>query len=227
MKKVDVKLVKFVWIRLRPLMMLLFVVTLVVALGVIWTLKKRQAVMDEIKILAPTINISGQNINTAAIFKVNENTSLLTGFLPDRFNVFRTLNLIERIGDQTGFNVDSFILSFQNLDVKDKLQTKQLQIAGSGTPQAFLAFLKEYKYITGQIITIDNVNLIGTNNLITNLSLNIYAYDPNIDLNENVRSNLDSIDDKILEKIRENVDVGDSEAISDDYESKEDPFKEF
>jgi hypothetical protein len=222
--QIDFKLIKFVFKKLRGLIVASVFVASIVIIFIIWSLEKRQKLVVELKNLTTQEAEALRHIDTSALPILEKNAGNIEAYLPDNFDLFATLNLIERISERTNFKVDSFTLSFP-ASVPTALEKKQLQISGSGTLAQFMAFLKEYKLITGQIVSIDSVNLSGKNKVLTSLNINIYAYKPdgiaaNID-----NLQLDDIDKQVLDKISRYSDAPDEQAeVKADYEINGNPF---
>jgi hypothetical protein len=226
MKKLDTRLVKFIWKKLNKILIIAVFAILPTIFGLIWITKQKIEVSNEVKELENKIVSEVKISDTGLVYRMAEKSKYLKEFLPDEFEIFETLTLIEKISKRTNFKVESF--SLERFDTSpDLLQTRKLNISGSGSVDSFMAFLKEYKYITGQIVSIDSVNLVGNLDVISDLSLNVFAYKPSIgDGMNNDTSSISQTDSKLLDIIEENTELKTSVNLDDRFNNKVNPFED-
>lgn len=225
--KADIQLSKFIWKKYRNLILLSVLVLIVIAIFSFLAFKRRMVLNRELQQLQAKLNEQRirLDVNSAVAERLIENSQSLGIFLPDEFDLYNLLDLIDSIGEKTKFKIEGYSI-LQQETPSGILVKKGIAIKGSGTFDQFLDFLKEYKYITGQFISISSVSLTGKDRVFTQLVIDLFAYRPNVDLqNIPVIQTLDSADNKLLEIIAKHVVKKKIEEISDDYESKSNPFK--
>lgn len=149
---------------------------------------------------------------------------LLDSFLPDKFELLRVLNVLETISSKTKFKIESFSISPPQ-EIPGQRVEKRIDIKGSGTFNEFLNFIKEYKYISGQILSVDSLNLTGRDEIVSNLSITLYAYEPKIDFAALEPGGIDTLDEKLINLIEQNVEIVKEIEIKDDYKNKTNPFE--
>lgn len=109
--------------------------------------------------------------------------SKISSFLPNVSELFNTLSIIENISKRTGFKIESYTLNSQT-EVEGVEQKQNILIKGAGSQDQFMNFLKEYKFITGQAVTIDTLNLSSKDKVVSSLSLNFFSYKPKVNLQD-------------------------------------------
>lgn len=168
---------------------------------------------------------SSYAVSTNLIKELESKTNLLSTFMPNDFDLLVMLSTVEEIGKRTNFKIQSVSLVSEPL-LPGKIKGKSISITGSGSFQSFLDFLKNYKSISGQIISMDSVSLSGKDKVISNLGITMYAYNPVVDSKSFPdMSNLDKKDRDVLKVVTEYVRLGNSGVVDDKYSSKKNPFE--
>lgn len=165
------------------------------------------------------------SVSTNLVKELKDKVTLLNVFLPNDFDLLLMLNTIEEIGNRTNFKIRSVSLGSEKTH-EGILAQKNIVIIATGTFESFLNFLKEYKAVTGQIISMASVSLSGKEQVLSNLSITMYAYKPKIDLNAFPDlKNLDKNDRAVLDVVTKYVKVVPDTKIDDSYQPKTDPFQ--
>lgn len=220
---VNSRLVKFIYRKFKNILFIILIVVVVYCLSLLWIIKKIHNLKNEVQLANTRVANKNITVNPNTVELINDNVVKLKQFLPDELNVLQTIQLIEQIGSKTKFKIEQYSIKYSETGV-GSLVMKPLELAGSGTMEQFLSFIKQYKYITGQILSVDTVSIVGRERVLSNLSVNVYVYTPSIDLASEVRA-LDEVDQAILEKIRMYVTSKKTFELEDDYTSAENPFK--
>ncbi len=225
--KADVQLYKFIWRKYRGLILLSMLVLILIVVFSFLTLQRRKTLTAELQQLQAQLNEQKLRleINSSAADKLIENNESLRRFLPDEFDLYNLLDIIDAIGEKTKFKIEGYSILQQD-NPSGILVKKGIAIKGSGTFEQFLGFLKEYKYITGQMISISSVSLTGKDRVFTQLAIDIFAYKPNVNLqNIPVIQGLDATDNRLLEIIALHTAEEQKKMVTDDYENKSNPFR--
>ncbi|OGK66299.1 hypothetical protein A2313_03685 [Candidatus Roizmanbacteria bacterium RIFOXYB2_FULL_41_10] len=223
MSKPKSELIKLIIKKLRYYFLALIVFIILMILATLWLINKINQTKIEIEKLQSLSLVNLDQVDHEAVLELSANASKLGTFLPDEFNYYQVIGLIDQISKKTRFSIQSYDLKYHEIQ-PDSLELQSLNLVGTGTLEQFMAFLKEYKSITGKLLTIDSVNLSGEKRVLTNLEVNIYAYKPNIELqNEPIRP-LDKTDQLILEQIKRYYTPIESTEVGEDYENKGNPF---
>jgi hypothetical protein len=224
MKKVNLKVLKFTLRRVRRYLLLFGVFLLLVSLGIFWLYQKNSETLKQIEVLKAKALPTTATVDIETVRELKDKAPLFASYLPDEFNLYQVIGLIEQIGRKTNFKIQSYSLQYKET-VSDSLASQTLTLEGSGTLDEFMAFLKEYKFITGRLLTIDSVNLSGSKRLLTSLNVNIYAYKPNIVLEGQTIPVLSTLDRTLIQKVvRYSAPISENIPESN-YSNKKNPFE--
>lgn len=223
MKKLDSRILKLTLKRLRYYFAVFLVFVLLLILATVWLLGKIKESETEINRLKKLSLVNLEEVDHDTVMQLTKDATRLGAFLPDEFDLYQVNALTDQIAKKTKFSIQSY--SLKAVDVpEDKLYVQPLNLVGSGTLEQLMAFIEEYKFITGRVITIDSVNLSGDRRVLSNLALNIYAYKPVIAVqNEPIRK-LDEVDQYILKQIQKYYEAPKKEILDSEYSTKENPF---
>jgi len=224
MTKHKTQLLSFLFKKLKNIIILSGFILIVFIVGIVWITNKANSLDQQISELEQKNTTTNTSVDPNSLSLFDDKSEIIANFMPDSFNVWQMVKLIDVLEERTKFTIGSYNLR-EETDELDVLQKQSLQLDGSGTLTEFFAFLKEYKYITGQIITIDSVNLVGNEEVFTKLSVNTYAYNPDIDLTVDGVEALEKQDRKILDKLKKFNYQRKKLVIEDDYEAAENPFE--
>lgn len=220
-------LLKFLWRRnkymvLGGIFFFGFIVFLISA-----TLSKYTGMETDYRELTIKLGKYERDTNAARAINLNfyENSDVLKRFLPDDFDLYTIINVIDNITSRTKFTVESYGLSTQ--ETAEGVQAdKKIVLIGSGTFQQFLDFIRQYKFITGQAISIGSVSLNGKSSVISSLTLTLFAFKPKINLATiEVVTPMDKIDRELLSLVKKYTTIPRTLVISPKYESKSNPFE--
>jgi len=200
MKKIDLKILRFSLRRISRYLLIFGVFLLFVSLGIFWLYQKNLETLKQIEVIKAKALPTTATVDAETVRELKDKATLFAAFLPDEFNLYQVIGLIEQIGRKTNFKIQSYSLQYKET-VSDSLASQTLTLEGSGSLEEFMAFLKEYKFITGRLLTIDSVNLSGSKRLLTSLNVNIYAYKPSIVLEGQTIPVLSSLDRTLIQKI--------------------------
>jgi len=224
MKKVNLKIFKFTIRRVERYIWIFMIFLILIGLGIAWLVQKNNSTNKQIQILKQKALPTTATVDADTVRELKDKANLFATYLPDEFNLYQVINLIEQIGRKTNFKIQSYSLQYTET-TSDNLATQTLSLQGSGSLDEFMAFLKEYKFITGKLLTIDTVNLSGSKRLLTNLAVNIYAYKPNITLEGQSIPPLTELDRTLIQKVtRYSVPMVESKTDAN-YSNKENPFE--
>lgn len=223
MKKLNYRLVKLTLLRLRYFLSAFFLFVFIVLGATFWLFGKIRQTETEITKLKSLSLVNLDAINHESVMQLSQDAPLLASFLPDKFELFQVSALTDAIAQKTNFSIQSY--SLKALDIPtDKLTPQSLNLVGVGTQEQLLAFIQQYKFITGKLVTIDSVNLSGNQRVLSNLAVNVYAYKPTISVrNESIRK-LDSTDKYILQQIRKYHLTQKKAELDSGYPPKDNPF---
>ena len=223
-KQPSKKILKLIFRKVKTYLLVFVVFLFLIILAIFFILKKTNETKLQVEKLKQLSVVNVETIDSEAMAVLSDSANELASFLPDEFNLYQVIALIEQIAVKTRFNIQSYALSY--VEVKpDTLQQQSLALTGSGTYDQFMAFLKEYKFVTGKALTIDTVNLSGSKRILSNLKVNIYAYKPNITVDNQAIVALDKTDKLITEKINKYYTVLKTSPDNIDYSSKKNPFE--
>lgn len=223
MKKPDYRILKLTLRRLQYYFIVFGVFIFLLILATIWLFGKISESKAEIAKLKELSLVNLEEVNHESVLQLTTDATKLANFLPDEFDMYQVIALTDQIAKKTRFTIQSY--SLQSVEVSEgKIQSQALNLVGTGTIEQLMAFVEEYKFITGKIVTIDSLNLTGDKRILSNLAVNIYAYKPVISLeNEPIRV-LDETDKYILSQVRKYYMAKQSIILDTDYENKENPF---
>ena len=200
-KQLSKKILNLIFRKVKSYLLVFVVFLFLIILAIFFILKKTNETKVQVEKLKQLSVVNVETIDSEAMAILSSSANELASFLPDEFNLYQVIALIEQIAVKTRFNIQSYALSY--VEVKpDTLQQQSLALTGSGTYDQFMAFLKEYKFVTGKALTIDSVNLSGSKRILSDLKVNIYAYKPNITVDNQAIVALDKTDKLITEKIK-------------------------
>ena len=155
--------------------------------------------------------------------QIKEYNKLLASLIPETEDFFSIIYAIEELSKVSRFSITDY-----TIDVgKTTRERITLSVEGKGDTDAFLAFLQEYQYSGGRLITIDKIQYGGLNVGSTRIALNFYS--KRFAFNETVQVPQLSIEEIAkLEEIRQKVKFQFSssgyQSISTEYEKKKNPF---
>lgn len=223
MKKPDYCILKLTLKRLRYYFVVFFVFLVLLTLATVWLLGKINESKTEINRFKRLSLVNLEEVDHETVMQLTKDANRLGTFLPDELDLYQVNALTDQIAKKTKFSIQSFSLKAVDIP-ENKLYVQPLNLVGSGTLEQLMAFIEEYKFITGRIITIDSVNLSGDRRVLSNLAVNIYAYKPVIEVkNEPIRK-LDEIDQYILKQIQKYYETPKKEILDTEYSTKQNPF---
>jgi len=223
MKKPDYRILKLTLKRLRYYFVVFFVFLVLLTLATVWLLGKINESKTEINRFKRLSLVNLEEVDHETVMQLTKDANRLGTFLPDELDLYQVNALTDQIAKKTKFSIQSFSLKAVDIP-ENKLYVQPLNLVGSGTLEQLMAFIEEYKFITGRIITIDSVNLSGDRRVLSNLAVNIYAYKPVIEVkNEPIRK-LDEIDQYILKQIQKYYETPKKEILDTEYSTKQNPF---
>ncbi|MEK9179031.1 MAG: hypothetical protein AAB893_01025, partial [Patescibacteria group bacterium] len=140
-------LVTFLWNRNRTMIIGGVLLTVFIVFLISTALRQQGSLQTDTQELA--IRITKYEQDSKAASAVNSDflasSDILKRFLPDDFDIYTIINVIENITSRTKFTVESYSLSTQ--ETKEGIQSdKKVVLTGSGTYQQFLDFIRQYKY---------------------------------------------------------------------------------
>jgi hypothetical protein len=158
--------------------------------------------------------------------KLIEGSTKINAFLPDKFELFRIINNLEAISQRTKYGIFAYRLTVPDSDSTTALKTIHLALQGRGSKSQFLEFLKNYQFVTGQMLTIQTVSLSAKSNVESTLSIELYSYNPKIVL-DNLPNivQIDEKDKKYLEAISRYTKEDALEKLKMEYQTKDNPFQ--
>jgi len=224
MKKINSKILRFTFRRLKNYLLLFVGFLFFATLGIVWIYQKNVLTTKQIAELQAKALPTTESADEDTVRELKDKANLMANYLPDSFNLYQVIGLIEQIGRKTNFKIQSYSLHYSE-PLSNSLVSQALSLQGSGTLEEFMAFLKEYKFITGKLLTIDSVNLSGAKRLLSNLNVTIYAYKPEIVLEGQSIPALSNLDRELLQKIvRYSAPTTQTNSDSN-YQNKENPFE--
>ena len=223
MKKLDYRILKLTLKRLRYYFVVFFVFLVLLTLATVWLLGKINESKTEINRFKRLSLVNLEEVDHETVMQLTKDANRLGTFLPDELDLYQVNALTDQIAKKTKFSIQSFSLKAVDIP-ENKLYVQPLNLVGSGTLEQLMAFIEEYKFITGRIITIDSVNLSGDRRVLSNLAVNIYVYKPVIAVkNESIRK-LDEVDQYILKQIQKYYEMPKKEVLDTEYSTKQNPF---
>lgn len=224
MKRPNFKIVKLVVRKLRSYFIVFFSFIFILTIATFWIVSKIKETQAEVVKLQALSLVDLDAVDHETVLLLSKEASKLSFFLPDEFDLYQVIALINQIAQKTKFTIQSYNLQYEPV-VPNTMQQQSLNLTGSGTIEQFMAFIEEYKFITGKLLTIDSINLSGSRRVLSNLLVNIYAFKPDISLqNEPIRP-LDETDKLILKKINQYYTFRKELKEEEDYQNKENPFQ--
>ncbi len=156
--------------------------------------------------------------------QIKEYNKLLASLVPETEDFFSIIYAIEEVSKSSQFNITDY-----TIDVgKSNAERLTLSVEGKGDTNSFLAFLKDYQFAGGRLITIDKIQYGGLTVGNTRIALNFYS--KRFAFNETVQVPQLSIEEIAkLEAIRQKVKLQFSstgyQSVSTEYELKKNPFE--
>lgn len=80
--------------------------------------------------------------------------SLSADLIPEQEDYFDLIDALERLSEKTGFELYNYSIDLSKT-TEEKLS---ISVAGRGDNDSFFRFLKNYKYSSGRLITIESIN---------------------------------------------------------------------
>jgi len=149
---------------------------------------------------------------------LDELNKVLNRLIPFEEDYFSIIIALEKISQKTGFIITSYSMNLQ----KSNPQKLSLTVSGIGDRQSFLEFIKNYRFIGGRLITVDNIKFSETASDKTEIALNFY--------NQDKKKNLPSLflltqkDKEQLKEILSKTEIVMQEEKDTQYETKTNPF---
>jgi len=151
MSKPKSELIKLIIKKLRYYFLALIVFIILMILATLWLINKINQTKIEIEKLQSLSLVNLDQVDHEAVLELSANASKLGTFLPDEFNYYQVIGLIDQISKKTRFSIQSYDLKYHEIQ-PDSLELQSLNLVGTGTLEQFMAFLKEYKSITGKLL---------------------------------------------------------------------------
>ncbi len=145
----------------------------------------------------------------------------LNTLLPQSEDYFSIFYALDAISQQTNFLINGLTISFDSGSPEELT----VDVETLGTSETFVAFLEDYIYKSGRLITMDSIEYDPT---LPSTSLSLHFYSKKIEVSE--VKNTPTIDNKRFELIRQiNADLTDLFPLSDgvpttEYSPKKNPF---
>ncbi len=99
----------------------------------------------------------------------------MSRLIPSEEDYFSIIFALEEISQKTGFIISDYTINVSNDTDKKKKDRISLNVKGSGRQDDFLAFLKQYNFAGGRLVTIEHVDFNNSSNTETQLVLNFYT----------------------------------------------------
>ncbi len=165
-----------------------------------------------------TILKNNKNLVSEQIDGYNQ---LLAQLIPDTEDFFTITYAIEKISQQSGFIVTGYTINIS----ETSREKYSLIVEGQGNPNALLAFLKDYQFSGGRLVTNEKVEFSTEDTEKIKLSLNFYSKP----INKTVTSTtqITPIDLQLMEKVKAKTMVvfkAPDTGASEDYKTKTNPF---
>lgn len=173
------------------------------------------------------IKRKSQMVNQNTITTVANSSREINEFMPSELDLYSTLVFVDNIAKKANLRVGTIVLE-KKPSSKGAVEKKDVNLLGDISFEEFLKFLEKYKYITGRLLVVKNVNITTLRNDTISVGAEIYSYEPvvNLDnltineLNEKERAMLN----KILDVNKNPISSAEGE-VNDVYESKDNPFR--
>ena len=227
---VDYKALKRIAIRLRYYFM--FMGVFLLSSGIIafqlfgaYTKTSQDIVLKQNQL--NDIKRKSQMVNQNTINRVADSSREINAFMPSELDLYSTLVFVDNIAKKANLRVGTIVLEKKQSD-KGAIEKKDVNILGDISFEEFLTFLEKYKYITGRLLVVKNVNITTLRNDTISVGAEIYSYEPVVNLDNLTINELTEKERAMLNKI---VDVNKNQIsstegqVNDLYESKENPFR--
>lgn len=170
---------------------------------------------NETKFITYKNEIVSQGIN------VDEMNKSLSALVPETEDFFSIVATLEKLSASTNFIITSYSLNLKE-STKDKLS---ITINGQGNADTFLAFLKEYNFGGGRLMTVDTIRFSSRTFSGVELQANFYNQKTKAQV-EAALQPLSAADKQLIKQIYDKIsmNVKQEEVDSQDYSVKSNPF---
>lgn len=147
---------------------------------------------------------------------------LMSALVPETEDYFSIILALENLSQKSGFIIQAYTLNISQ-STKEKLS---ITIEGTGDQTAFLAFLKDYTYSGGRLITVDKIDYLSQGFFQIKLAVNFYSgkgtpVSPSA-------INITDADRELLTNIQKKVSIdilpADNVVENTNYDTKTNPF---
>ncbi|MBI4009080.1 hypothetical protein HY357_02510 [Candidatus Roizmanbacteria bacterium] len=142
--------------------------------------------------------------------------TLLTQLVPNQEDFFSIIVAFEKLSAQTNFVITAYTINLANSEGK-----LSITIEGTGDPDSFLSFLKEYNLGGGRLITIDKLEFAQESFTGSKISINVYSGKAT---GAEVLTALTEEDRKLIAKVLDKVQVEIKSEEIVEYPTKQNPF---
>ncbi len=148
---------------------------------------------------------------------------LLASLIPETEDFFSIIYAIEEISNATQFMITEYAIDIG----RAPKETIILTASGKGNSEAFLEFLKQYKFVGGRLVTIDQIQYGGINSGDTKITLNFYnkrfAYSETVKVPQLSKAEIQKLED-IKQRVKFQFSASDYQSVDTDYAVKQNPF---
>ena len=143
---------------------------------------------------------------------------ILSRLIPTKEDYFSIISALEKLSSETNFIITSY-----NIVVGSSGPEKlAIEIEGQGDPEAFLNFLREYKFSGGRLITIDKINFTQEAFTGAKVSINVYTGAANV-AQPKIPSEVNTqLIEEILQKVQ--LELKSEDVEMNEYPTKSNPF---
>ncbi|MCR4326555.1 MAG: hypothetical protein NUV52_02790 [Candidatus Roizmanbacteria bacterium] len=173
------------------------------------------------------IKRKSQMVNQNTITTVANSSREINAFMPSELDLYSTLVFVDNIAQKANLRVGTIVLEKKPSN-QGTVEKKDVNLLGDISFEEFLTFLEKYKYITGRLLVVKNVNITTLRNDTISVGAEIYSYEPIVNLDNLIINELTEKERAMLSKI---VDVNKNPVstaegqVNDLYEAKENPFR--
>lgn len=149
---------------------------------------------------------------------------LLLLLMPNEEDYFSIILSLEKIAKKTNFLITGYSLNLKN----SSPNRLSIAISGKGDRNAFLNFIKDYKFVGGRLITIDKIQY-SESNLNPDQKINLNFYSGRKE-RKDYFIRLNSGDIELINKIQSSINLEEESIASEEgqknleYETKTNPF---
>ncbi len=225
---IDIKTVKRIFFKLRYYVLftaIVFLSVAVIAYQQYTNIDKTSQDIAAKQAQVSEINRKIKLVNQNTIDSLRDSTKQINTFMPNELDLFSMLTFIDNITKKEKLRVGTIVLQ-NTLTQKGTVSKKDVSLLGDISFEEFLSFLDKYKYITGRLLVVKNVNITTLKNDTIDVTAEIYSYEPIVNLENLAINELTENERALLKRIQEvAVDpVLSDDNINDSYTSKENPF---